>query len=197
MFSTFATTLSFHHQQLSSSSPFPRSRLTSTRKQRSSMTTAKFILPGDPTLNLLNIHLVYTFLFSSMCHASRFWSCFLLQGLVIQAHLWLSPMVPIGGTLWHCRQSLVRICRDRKYLHDMFQHFPRKRNSRTVKFLTLVFHQHFSILCGWPLTSRLCAQLKERERTNICAIKYQLRWQFEASSQQTQNHRAFNGGSPA
>ena len=83
-----------------------------------------------------NIHLVY--IFFSICHASRFRNCFLLQGLVIQAHLWLSPMVPLCGTLWHCRQSLIRICRDRQYLHDMFQHFPRKRNSRTVKFLTLV-----------------------------------------------------------
>ena len=35
-------------------------------------------------------------------------------------------MVPLCGTLWHCRQSLIRICRDRKYLHYMFQHFPRK-----------------------------------------------------------------------
>ena len=78
--------------------------------------------------------------FLSICHTSCFRSCvqFLLQGLVIQAHLWLSPMVPICGTLWHCRQPLIRICRDRQYLHDMFQHFPRKRNSRTVKFLTLV-----------------------------------------------------------
>ena len=124
MFLTFATILSFHHQQLSSSSPFPRSRLTSTRKQRSSMTTAKFILPV-PGL-LCNVQFIYTFLFFSICHRSRFRSSFLIQGLVIQAHLCLSPMVPICGTLWHCRQSLIRICRDRKYLHDMFQHFPRK-----------------------------------------------------------------------
>ena len=97
MFSTFATILSFHHQQLSSSSPFPRSRLTSTRKQRSSMTTAKFILPV-PGL-LCNVQFIYTFLFFSICHRSRFRSSFLIQGLVIQAHLCLSPMVPICGTL--------------------------------------------------------------------------------------------------